>query len=90
MNVRKRVRYDGRVQGVGFRFTARSLAKGFTIAGNVANLADGSVELVAEGPVDQVEGFLAAVQRHMAGYIERYTINDEAPTGMQGFQIIHV
>jgi acylphosphatase len=88
MNVCKRVRYFGRVQGVGFRYTARGLARGFAIAGHVVNLPDGSVELVAEGAADQVDGFLAALQRRMAGYIERDTINEEAPTGLHGFHIL--
>jgi acylphosphatase len=87
MNQCKRVRYFGRVQGVGFRYTARGLAQGFAVAGHVRNLPDGSVELVAEGAADQVEGFLAAISRRMAGYIERDTMTDETPTGAHGFQI---
>ena len=46
---RRRVVFSGRVQGVGFRFTCQSLARGFDVAGYVRNLADGRVELVAEG-----------------------------------------
>jgi acylphosphatase len=87
MNVRKRVLYCGRVQGVGFRYTARQLAQGFAVAGHVRNLHDGSVELVAEGAPDQVDGLLATVARRMAGYIERHTIHEEAPTGAAGFHI---
>jgi acylphosphatase len=87
MNVCKRVRYFGRVQGVGFRYTAHGLAQGFAVAGHVRNLPDGSVEVVAEGPADQVDNFLAAVNRRMAGYIERDTITAETPMGVHGFQI---
>jgi acylphosphatase len=87
MNVCKRVVYFGRVQGVGFRYTARRLAQGFAVAGHVSNLPDGSVELVAEGAPDQVQNFLAAVARQMAGYIERDTISDEHPTNIHGFHI---
>ena len=47
--VRRRVYFSGRVQGVGFRFTCQSLARGFEVAGYVRNLPDGRVELVAEG-----------------------------------------
>src|SRR6187455_864933 len=46
---RRRVWYEGRVQGVGFRYTARGLAGGFPVSGYVRNLDDGRVELVAEG-----------------------------------------
>ena len=41
--------YSGRVQGVGFRYTAKTVAAGFEITGTVRNLPDGRVELVAEG-----------------------------------------
>ena len=44
-----RVVYGGEVQGVGFRYTARSLADGLGVAGGVENINDGTVRLVAEG-----------------------------------------
>jgi acylphosphatase len=89
MAVRKRVLYSGNVQGVGFRYTARALAESFDVAGFVRNLPSGDVELVAEGPEDQVEAFLAAVARHMAGYIEGTTVQAEPPTGERAFTIRH-
>ena len=46
---RIQVFYEGRVQGVGFRMTARRLAAGLPVVGFVRNLDDGRVELVAEG-----------------------------------------
>ena len=39
----------GRVQGVGFRFSAFDEANGLALAGWVRNLAGGEVEIVAEG-----------------------------------------
>ena len=83
----KRVLYSGRVQGVGFRYTTRSLAAGHPVAGWVRNLPTGEVELVVEGEDSAVEAFLAAVARRMAGYINNTTIQDAAPTGQRGFQI---
>ena len=46
---RRAVYYTGRVQGVGFRFTARSLAQSFAVTGMVQNLSDGRVLVIAEG-----------------------------------------
>jgi acylphosphatase len=66
---RRRVWYEGRVQGVGFRYTARGLAGAFPVSGSVRNLADGRVELVAEGDVADVEAFLDAVAREMGDHI---------------------
>jgi acylphosphatase len=89
MTVCKHVRYSGRVQGVGFRYTAQRVAQGFPVGGYVRNLPDGAVELVAEGPDEQVQAFLAAVARQMAGYVEQTDVRDETPRGHAGFRIRH-
>ena len=87
MTVCKRVGYSGRVQGVGFRYTTQHLAAGYAVAGHVRNLANGDVELVAEGEADEVDRFLAAVAARMASLIDRSTSQDEAPAGRTGFHI---
>jgi acylphosphatase len=89
MTIRKIVRYAGRVQGVGFRYTAQQLAAGYAVAGHVRNLPDGDVELAAEGGADEVERFLAAVAARMAGYIAQATVHDAPPEGRAGFHIRH-
>lgn len=40
--------FQGRVQGVGFRYRTSKLASQYPIAGYVKNLSDGTVELVAQ------------------------------------------
>ncbi|MER3415167.1 MAG: acylphosphatase [Gemmataceae bacterium] len=87
MKVAKKVFYSGRVQGVGFRYTAQRLARGYPIAGYVRNLPDGRVELVAEGEKDEVGAFLAAIRAHMARYIESEEVADIAAEGWQDFRI---
>lgn len=62
---RRRVHYSGRVQGVGFRFTAVSVAGRHGVSGYVRNLADGRVELVAEGVSDEIDRFLSDVAAAM-------------------------
>ena len=54
-----RVRIRGRVQGVWFRGWAEREAQARGLSGWVRNMADGSVEAVFHGPVDDVEGMIA-------------------------------
>ncbi|MGC1387077.1 MAG: acylphosphatase [Steroidobacteraceae bacterium] len=53
--VTRRFRITGRVQGVYFRHSARMEAERLALAGYARNLPDGSVEVVAQGPVAAVE-----------------------------------
>lgn len=46
---------DGRVQGVGFRFSAYDKAKEFALAGWIRNLGSGEVEIVAEGEQQKLQ-----------------------------------
>jgi acylphosphatase len=62
---RRRVHYQGRVQGVGFRFTAARLAPGFGVSGWVRNVPDGRVELEAQGEPDRLRAFLGAIAGEM-------------------------
>lgn len=64
---RVKVRYEGHVQGVGFRFTACALASGRPVTGYVRNEPDESVELVAEGSEGELRGFLGDLRRSSAG-----------------------
>jgi acylphosphatase len=48
---------SGLVQGVGYRFFAQRVAARHQVTGYVRNLADGRVEVVAEGPRESIEGF---------------------------------
>jgi acylphosphatase len=89
MSVTKRVVYSGRVQGVGFRYTTRSLAQGYDVTGHVRNLPDGTVELVAEGEAGEVARFLDAVARRLAECIQDQTVQDETPGGFEDFVIRH-
>lgn len=80
MLVCKHVRYSGRVQGVGFRQTAQSIASRHAVAGFVRNLPTGDVEMVAQGELTAVEAFIEAVRLRMEHYIRQCVVQDQ-PTG---------
>jgi acylphosphatase len=70
--MRKRVQvfYAGRVQGVGFRYSAREVACGYDVTGFVRNLSDGRVEMVAEAEEDELKAFLTGiVESHLGSHI---------------------
>jgi acylphosphatase len=60
--VRLTAHVRGEVQGVGFRWWVRSRALALGLSGRASNLADGRVEVVAEGPRAAVEELLAALR----------------------------
>lgn len=85
----KWVHYSGRVQGVGFRYTAQELSAGYAVAGFVRNLPNGDVELSAEGEPEQVNALLAAVAVRMSRYITDTRIEERPVAGLHGFVIRH-
>ena len=79
----------GRVQGVGFRFTAQMLAQSFEIKGFVRNEWDGAVHMEVEGQRAEVESFVAEVYRSRLGrYIQGDNKAWRSATGaFDGFEI---
>ena len=57
----------GSVQGVGFRFRTKQIASNYAVSGQVRNLRDGTVEIIAEGIRTEVQGFLTAVATSSLG-----------------------
>jgi acylphosphatase len=82
--------YSGHVQGVGFRFTVRTVAAGYEVSGVVRNLPDGRVELVAEGDRNELEAFRAAIpDAGLAACIRREDAQwSEARGEFRGFEIV--
>ncbi len=78
---RVHVLYSGRVQGVGFRFTAEEAARKLKVNGWVSNLRDGRVEVVAEGEEAALKDFLVRIVEEMSHYIVDAGISWEQPTG---------
>jgi acylphosphatase len=91
VNTRRRltVFYSGRVQGVGFRYTVKTVASGFEVRGIVRNLPDGRVELIAEGASEELAAFREAIRgAGLAGFIRDEQIDwAEANNEFSGFEI---
>ncbi len=83
--------YEGNVQGVGFRWSVRNIAKGFDLTGAVRNLADGRVELLATGEEEEVRAFLAAIlESELRGHIRKHSETSLTnPPTFRGFEIRH-
>jgi acylphosphatase len=87
---RLHVVYHGNVQGVGFRYTVRSLVPGFEVTGTIRNRPDGSVEMLAEGEKSELTAFQQAIRDSGLGPL----ISDEqlkwadATNEFRGFTII--
>ena len=86
---RARAWVSGRVQGVWYRASARDLAIELGVDGWARNLADGRVEVVAEGPPERVAALLDWCRRGPAGaHVRAMEVTDEEPSGQPaGFHI---
>ncbi|MCX5750678.1 MAG: acylphosphatase [Candidatus Saganbacteria bacterium] len=74
--------YSGRVQGVGFRYTAQEVASMLGITGWVKNSPDGGVEVVAEGEEETLRHFETILAQKMSYYITEKQSNFEPATGI--------
>jgi len=72
-------RFTGRVQGVGFRYTAAEIARGLPVTGYVRNERDGSVELLAEGPAEAVDILLETIRESRLGSLIRHLHTESQP-----------
>jgi len=82
--------YSGRVQGVGFRYTVKSITTGFEVTGTVRNLDDGRVELVAEGEREELVAFRQGLRDSGLGRLiqREEEIFGPATGEFRGFEIV--
>jgi acylphosphatase len=75
----KRIIFVGRVQGVGFRFTAYNIANRYRLTGQVRNLLDGTVEMLVQGTSDDINDCLRDIRDAFGGYITETKIEEIPP-----------
>ena len=85
----RQVFYEGRVQGVGFRFTVKQLSRGYEVTGWVRNLPDGRVELHCSGACAEVDAFLQEIaESELKSHIRGVTSVPITALAARGFEIV--
>lgn len=74
----RHILFIGRVQGVGFRYTAREIAERQGLTGFVRNLADGTVEMFVQGTPEEIGLCLDEISAEFAGQIRGRRIEQVA------------
>lgn len=74
-----RMNVQGRVQGVGFRYTTKMVADELSVTGTVCNEEDGSVSIQAVGSDEQIETFIKKIKASPspAGRVTYVDIQDD-------------
>ena len=75
----RHVIFVGRVQGVGFRYTAHRIAHRHQLTGFVRNLPDGTVEMFAQGSAQDIDDCIQDIKEYFGNYL-RETRIQEIPT----------
>lgn len=89
--IARQVLFEGNVQGVGFRWSVKQVAKGYDVIGWVRNLPDGGVELQVSGAEAEVREFIEAIgQSELRAHIRNQNESalSQAPAA-RGFEIRH-
>ncbi|WP_441790073.1 acylphosphatase [Leifsonia sp. YAF41] len=85
----QRILVRGRVQGVGFRYSARAEALRVGVAGTARNRDDGAVDVVVEGDAAPVAAMLDWLAVGPPGArVESVEVSELTPTGLSGFMIV--
>jgi acylphosphatase len=71
--------FKGRVQGVGFRFTAHRMAHRHQLIGFVRNLPDGTVEMLAQGPARDIDDCMRDIKDYFGDYLRKAEIQEVPP-----------
>jgi acylphosphatase len=77
--VARHIIFIGRVQGVGFRFTAHRMAGRHQLTGFVRNLRDGTVEMLAQGNSEDIDDCIRDIDDYLSGHIRQTKIVEVPP-----------
>ena len=77
--IARHITFTGRVQGVGFRFTARRAANRRQMTGYVRNMPNGSVEMLAQGRPEDVDDCVQDIKEYFSGYIRETNVREILP-----------
>ncbi len=87
-DIARRITVSGRVQGVGFRHTTKLKARELGVRGYVQNLADGNVEVWAEGATSAVEDLVAWLAHGPPlAHVDGTHVEATQPTGAEKFEV---
>jgi len=82
------IRVHGRVQGVGFRYNARKMARSLNLKGWVKNEPDGSVLTAVEGEVERCNRYIYWCRQGPGyGWVERIEVTEKEPAGFRSFNV---
>lgn len=74
--VRKHIFFEGRVQGVGFRYRAYYIAQSFGLTGWVHNCYDGRVEMEVQGTEESIDRMIQQLGQQRYIWIESMDIKN--------------
>ena len=75
----RKIVFSGRVQGIGFRFTALNIASRCQLTGYVRNIPEGEVEMVAQGTAEMIDDCIRDLQDSFVGSISHIDIEEATP-----------
>ena len=86
--VRRRAIVSGVVQGVGFRWSARTVAQSLGVTGFARSLVDATVAVEAEGSADAVDTFVEWLRHGPPGAkVTAVEVSGLSPTGSTDFEV---
>ena len=87
--ITQKVVFEGHVQGVGFRYCAKEVAKGYEITGTIKNLPSGIVEMIVTGLEAEIQEFITSIQEsEIAKHIKQTQISLHPLIEQSDFRII--